>query len=193
MAKVICEFLDYLQLPEQYHVAREYQIYGLFHEMMSPMKRLNNLEKTQLKHISFANIMMNAVPDQRRFIRDIKKLIKDGTYTDFFAEQQPLEQEIENLYAAEEIHGKQDIDSFAQENRDITEKLQMSMERALQKSRSRQMKNKPIDNLTRCIDLLTEVDPRLFVRMNPEEKESLQAKLNEIANIAAAFQKELLE
>ena len=137
--------------------------------------------------------MMNAVPDQRRFIRDIKKLIKDGTYTDFFAEQQPLEQEIENLYAAEEIHGKQDIDSFAQENRDITEKLQMSMERALQKSRSRQMKNKPIDNLTRCIDLLTEVDPRLFVRMNPEEKESLQAKLNEIANIAAAFQKELLE
>ena len=193
VAKVICEFLDYLQLPEQYHVAREYQIYGLFHEMMSPMKRLNNLEKTQLKHISFANIMMNAVPDQRRFIRDIKKLIKDGTYTDFFAEQQPLEQEIENLYAAEEIHGKQDIDSFAQENRDITEKLQMSMERALQKSRSRQMKNKPIDNLTRCIDLLTEVDPRLFVRMNPEEKESLQAKLNEIANIAAAFQKELLE
>ena len=40
---------------------------------------------------------------------------------------------------------------------------------------------------------MTEVDPRLFVRMNPEEKESLQAKLNEIANIAAAFQKELLE
>ena len=193
VAKVICEFLDYLQLPERYHVAREYQIYGLFHEMMSPMKRLNNLEKTQLKHISFANIMMNAIPDQRRFIRDIKKLIKDGTYTDFFAEQQSLEQEIENLYAAEEILSKQDIDSFAQKNRDITEKLQRSMELALQKSRSRQLKNKPIDNLTRCIDLLTEVDPRLFVRLNPEEKESLQVKLDEIANITAAFKKELLE
>ena len=63
----------------------------------------------------------------------------------------------------------------------------------MQKSRSRQLKNKPIDHLTRCIDLLTEVDPRLFVRLNPEEKESLQVKLDEIANITAAFKKELLE
>ena len=108
-------------------------------------------------------------------------------------EQQPLEQQIQNLYAAEEIHSKQDIDSFAQKHHDFTEKLQLSMERALQKSRSKQLKNKPIENLTRCIDLLMEVDPRLFGRLDSEEKESLQAKLNEIANIAATFQKELLE
>lgn len=193
VARVICEFLDYLQLPEQYHVAREYQVYSLFHEMMAPMKKLNDLEKTQLKHIAFTNAMMNAIPDQRRFIRDIKKLIRDETYTDYFAEQQPLEQQIQNLYAAEEIHSKQDIDSFAQKHHDFTEKLQLSMERALQKSRSKQLKNKPIENLTRCIDLLMEVDPRLFGRLDSEEKESLQAKLNEIANIAATFQKELLE
>lgn len=193
VAKVICEFLDYLQLPEQYHVAREYQIYSLFREMMAPMKKLNDLEKTQLKHIAFTNTMMNAIRDQRGFIRDIKKLIRDETYTDYFAEQQPIEQQIQSLYAAEEIHSKQDIDFFAQKHHDITEKLQMSMERALQKSRSKQLKNKPIENLTRCIDLLTEVDPRLFGRLDSEEKESLQAKLNEIANIAATFQKELLE
>src|SRR5699024_3251642 len=77
VAKVICEFLDYLQLPEQYHVAREYQVYSLFREMMAPMKKLNDLEKTQLKHIAFTNTMMNAIQDQRRFIRDIKKLIRD--------------------------------------------------------------------------------------------------------------------
>ena len=193
VAKVICEFLDYLQLPEQYHVAREYQVYSLFREMMAPMKKLNDLEKTQLKHIAFTNTMMNAIRDQRGFIRDIKKLIRDETYTDYFAEQQPLEQQIQDLYTAEEIHSKQDIDFFAQKHHDITEKLQMSMERALQKSRSKQLKNKPIDNLTRCIDLLTEVDPRLFGRLDSEEKESLQSKLNEIANIAATFQKELLE
>ena len=193
VAKVICEFLDYLQLPEQYHVAREYQVYSLFREMMGPMKKLNDLEKTQLKHIAFTNTMMNAIQDQRRFIRDIKKLIRDEAYTDYFAEQQPMEQQIQSLYAAEEIHSKQDIDSFAQKHHDITEKLQMSMERALQKSRSKQLKNKPIDNLTRCIDLLTEVDPRLFGRLDSEEKESLQSKLNEIANIAATFQKELFE
>src|SRR5699024_12068592 len=56
---------------------RSSDLYSLFREMMGPMKKLNDLEKTQLKHIAFTNTMMNAIQDQRRFIRDIKKLIRD--------------------------------------------------------------------------------------------------------------------
>lgn len=32
IAGVVCEFLSYIKLPEQYHVAREYQVYSLFQE-----------------------------------------------------------------------------------------------------------------------------------------------------------------
>ena len=162
VAKVICEFLDYLKLPEQYHIAREYQVYSLFHEMMAQLKKLNDLEKGQLKHIAFDNVMMNAIPDQRKFIRDIKKLIRDNSYTEYFAEQQALEQQLYEQYVAEDIHSKQDIDSFAQKNHAIAEKMKNSMERALQKSRAQQVKAKPIDNMRKCIDLLTDVDTRLF-------------------------------
>ena len=45
IAEVICEFLDYIGLPEQYHVAREYQVYSLFQEMMTPLRKLDDDEK----------------------------------------------------------------------------------------------------------------------------------------------------
>lgn len=32
IAGVVCEFLSYIKLPEQYHVVREYQVYSLFQE-----------------------------------------------------------------------------------------------------------------------------------------------------------------
>lgn len=193
VAKVICEFLDYLKLPEQYHIAREYQVYSLFLEMMAQLKKLNDWEKVQLKHIAFDNVMMNAVPDQRKFIRDIKKLIRDDSYTEYFAEQQSLEQQLYEQYLAEEIHSKQDIDSFAQKNHTIAEKLKNSMERALQKSRAQQLKSKPIDNMRKCVELLTEVDTRLFAKMGPEDKENVQSELQELANIIEVFQRKLSE
>lgn len=38
IAEVINDFLKYIRLSEQYHVAREYQVYSLFQEMMAPLK-----------------------------------------------------------------------------------------------------------------------------------------------------------
>lgn len=181
------------KLPEQYYVARDYQVYSLFHEMMAPLKKLNDLEKVQLKHIAFDNAMMNAIPDQRKFIRDIKKLIKNDTYTDYFTEQQKIEQKILELYGVEEILSKQDVDAFAQNNQNIAAELQTSMERAMQKSRSALLKSKPAENVSKCIDLLMEVDTRLFPRMEQEDRDALQSNLSELSNIVAAFQKKLSE
>ena len=51
IAEVISEFLEYIKLPEKYHIAREYQVYSLFQEMMAPLHQLKDDEKQQLKVI----------------------------------------------------------------------------------------------------------------------------------------------
>lgn len=96
IAEVINDFLKYIRLSEQYHVAREYQVYSLFQEMMAPLKKLDIDEKKQLKIIVFNNVMMNAVSDQRKFIRDIKALINSGTYKSYFDDQKRLANIIRN-------------------------------------------------------------------------------------------------
>ena len=186
-AGMILEFLEYLRLPEKYHVAREYQVYSLCQEMAAPLKQLNEDEKKQLKTIAFHNTIMQAIPDQRKFIRDIKGLIKSGMYKSYFEEQEKWGQILSSKYADADIHDKADIDRFAANNSDITEELQLSMERALLKARSQQLKTKPSENVSKSISLMMEVDSRQFSRMNTEERETLKAGLDELAKIVDGF------
>lgn len=189
IAGVIVEFLSYLKLPEQYYVAREYQVYSLFQEMMTPLRQLNESEKQQLKYIAFNNAMMHAIPDQRKYIRDIKNLVKNGTYAAFLDEQQKWGNAIREKFEALDVRNKSDVDKFAEDNADITEELQLSMERAKLRARSQQLKAKPSENVSKSISLMMEVDPRQFERMSTEEKEALKAGLDELSKIVTGFRK----
>ena len=191
IAGIICEFLNYIRLPEQYHVAREYQVYSLFQEMMPALRALDDEGKGQLKVIAFNNTLLKAIKDQRKFIRDIRGLIKNESYAGYFEEQAQIAKEIEEKYAAIEVRSKDDADHFAAENAQITEQLQNTMERALLRARAQQVRNRPSENVTKSINLLMDVDPRLFGKMNEEEKDLLKAELVELERIVSSFKKQL--
>lgn len=190
---IICEFLEYLKLPEQYHIARDYQVYSLFQEMLTPLRQLDEEGKKQLKIIAFNNALMKAIPDQRKFIRDIKGMVKNGTYAAYFENQQKLTKTIQEKLNAAEIHSKEDIEKFVAKNAPVTEELQVSMERALLRSRSQFLKNKPVENVSKSIALMMDIDSRFFEKMDVEEKENLKAKLDELKEITEGFQKLLLK
>ena len=191
IAEIICEFLEYIGLPEQYHVAREYQVYSLFQEMVPLLKSLNNSEKAELKRIVFNNILLRAISDQRKFIRDFKGLIRSESYRGYFEDQKKWDAKIQETLKDAEIHSKSDLEAIASEHRDIAENLSMSMERALLRARSQKLKEKPTMNVSKSIDLMMDVDTRFFDRLSTEEKDNLKAGLDELIRIAETF-KELL-
>lgn len=191
IAEVICEFLEYIGLPEQYHIAREYQVYSLFQEMIPLLRSLDEKEKGELKRIAFNNILMKALPDQRKFIRDIKTLIRSDSYKVYFEDQRKWDAAIHEKLKDKEIHSKEDIDAFASENTDIANALAMSIERAMLHSRSQKLKERPAENVAKSISLMMNIDPRFFSRLGKEDKESLKAELTELIRIAKTF-KDLL-
>ena len=65
------------------------------------------------------------------------------------------------------------------------------MERALLRSRTQQLKNKPSENVRKSVDLLMDIDPRLFGKMGEEDKEELKAELLELERIVMSFRKQL--
>ncbi len=189
IAEVICEFLEYIGLPEQYHVAREYQVYSLFQEMIPLLRSLEENEKVELKQIAFNNVLVNAIPDRRKFIRDIKGLIRGGFYRDYFDDQKKWDAVIYEKLKTADIHTKEDIDAFASENADIADELAKSMERAMLRSRSQKLIEKPSENVSKSIALMMDIDTRFFDRLGMEEKESLKAELTELIHIAETFKK----
>jgi hypothetical protein len=67
--------------------------------------------------------------------------------------------------------------------------MQLSMEKALLRTRSKILKNKPSENVEKCITLMTDVDSRLFNKLEQEDKEKLKADLDELMKIAEHFKK----
>ncbi|MBP1578849.1 MAG: hypothetical protein J6B57_02030 [Oscillospiraceae bacterium] len=188
-AMLISEFLEYVKLPGQYHVARDYQVYSLFFEMLPLLSKMNGAEKERLKKIAFNNVLLKAVPDQRIFIRDIKKLVKNGLSEDFFSEQDNINKQITEKFSGVTPSGKADLDKFAVDCGDLADDIRCSMERALIRTRTQQLVNRPSENLLKCKTLLTDIDPRLFSKLEEEEKKSLIAELEELSRIADSFRK----
>ena len=187
VAKLVTEFLEHLTLDEQYFVARDYQTYDIFKEMIVVSKQLDTIEKEQLKTLTFNNIFMQAVSDHRKFIRDIKTLIRSNTYTSYFEEQLQIDKEIREKFDNAQIHTSEDVKEFVANNYELTLKLKISFENALQNSRKAQLISKPSENIQKSISLLMDIDPRLFSKLDPEEKETLKAEFQQLQTIAENF------
>lgn len=191
IAQIVTEFLAYIHLPGQYYAARDYQVYELFHEMLSPLKRLPEEDRPTLKAIAFTNTVLKAIPDQRKFIRDIKGLVSRNAYTNFFAEQEKQNVALAGELAKADIHCREDVDRFAGEHHDAAKNLAQSMEHALLASRSQVLKSKPVETVNRCISLMMDVDPRLFTRLDNEEKQELRNSMDELATVIEAYKKQI--
>lgn len=191
IAAVICEFLEYLHLPEQYHVAREYQVYSLLQEMMPCLKQLTGEERNQLKIIVFNNVLMKALLDQRKFIRDIKLLIRNDTHTMYFEDQVEINEQIHEKFDVIDVKTKDDLDRFARDNENITEELQVSLHRALLRSRKQQLKAKPAENIAKSVSLMTDFDARMFDKMEVDEKRQLKREMDNLAKVIYSYQEQL--
>lgn len=190
IAGLINEFLEYLSIPEQYHIARKYQVHDLFREMLPLFNSLSDEnEKNQMKVIAFNNTLIGAVPDQRKFMRDIKALVRSGNYKNYFDEQSVIAQEISKKYASIGNKTKEALDSFAEENSALAERMRFSMEKALLSLRAQELKARPVENIASCISLLLDIDSRLFVKLDPDEKSTLNAELSNLIETAENLKK----
>lgn len=88
--------------------------------------------------------------------------------------------------------GKADLDKFAEDCSELADDIRCNMERALIRTRTQQLVNRPSENVLKCRTLLTDIDPRLFNKLDEEEKQSLIAELEELSRIADSFRKMLL-
>ena len=191
IAGLIIEFLNAVGIPGQYHAARDYQVYDLFTQIQGLLRQLDDSEREQIKTIAFNNAVFGAERDQRKFIRDIKALVRTGNYKPYFAEQMTINERIREELAKTEIRGKEDLDRFALEHRRLADDLMNSLERAMQRSRSAQLKNKPAESVGKCITQMMDVDPRLFSRLEPDEKDALRSELDELMKLVESFRQQL--
>lgn len=191
-AKLIIEFLEFMGVAKQYHIAREMQVYSVFYEMVPLVKRCESKEsKNELKRSIFSNIMMGAVADQRKFIRNVKSMMDSGLYSSYIKKQNKIADEIEEKKKGRIITNKRDLDEFIKDNEDLSEDLQISMDRSLLQSKKAQTKSRPSQIVNKSLSMIMDIDTRIFDKLSEGEKEKLHTQLHKLTDAVSLIEDEV--
>ena len=91
VAKLLVEFLEYINAPRQFYIAREIKIGSPIEELGKLIKKCKNeTEINDLKICAFNNILMQPNGDLTRFIRNIKDIISTTHKSDFLKDQKEI-------------------------------------------------------------------------------------------------------
>ena len=71
---LLVEFLEYIHMPKQYHIARDYQVVSVIADLQPLLRKCSTPEmQEKVKNAVFANIMMRTIGDSRKYIRNLMK------------------------------------------------------------------------------------------------------------------------
>lgn len=192
-AKLIIEFLEFMGVARQYHIAREMQVYSVFFESVPLLRRCESEEKKdELKKCIFSNIMMGSFADQKKFVRNLKAMMDSGLYSSYIKKQTRIADEIEEKKLEHNITNKKDLDEFIKENEDLSEDLQITMDRSMLQSKKQQTKSRPSQIVNKSLSMLMDIDTRIIDKLSDVEKEKLNNQLHKLTDAVSLIKEEVV-
>jgi hypothetical protein len=192
VARLIMEFLDFAQTPGQYHIARDLQVYTVFVELLPLLNKCRSeKEKDELKRSVFTNALLGSFADQRKYVRNLKSLYGTQPYKTYMLRENKVAEQIAAEIEEYGIGGMEDLLVFVESQAETKAELTLSMEKALNQSRKAQTRSKPARNISKCIELLLEIDTDLFSRLTAEEIGQLKTQFAKLTEVETMLKKEL--
>lgn len=191
VANLMVEFLELINAPGQYYIARDLKLDGPLRELQRILKKIHNEDKREdFKNIAFTNMLMCPSKDLTRHIRKLAT-IAESKYADEFVESEleTAEDVINSLPAEGKVNN--DSISLLRGNSAINEKLNRTMEKFDNKAKISKSKNQPLQFMKKAIDNLSSVDLEIVKRLNEDQKSELMDSLEEIDGLLSDLKENL--
>ncbi|TDM41539.1 ParB/RepB/Spo0J family partition protein [Macrococcoides goetzii] len=192
-AKLMVEFLEFINMPEQYHVARDLEIEGPIREVEAVLKKAKDDETMEdIKNIIFASILMKPKGDITRYIRDFKNII-NSTYQDEFIEKQMdlTEKVLEKIDEAEEVNSEY-INHNVRSQEEIKDEMLEDFEKYQERLKKNKTLNSPSAQLEKAILAIESIDKNIIIKLNDESYYKLVDTLTELEDTINSFKAEVL-
>lgn len=187
-AMLLVEFLDFIHMPKQYHVARDYQVVSVIADLQ-PLLRKCDTEETRrkVKHAVFTNIFMKTIGDSRKYVRSLGAMMESGFFGAYIKEQERIGEKLRDDLDEAAPDNKKDLDFFVSVHEDAAESLQLSLDRSLLKAKKHETRNRPSQIVSKSITLLKDVDTRVFEKLTVAEREKLREQLDRLSTVVERF------
>jgi len=184
IAHLIVEFLEFINAPLQFHIAREMQIYSPIEALLPILKKCRtNDEKEDIKISVFTNVLMRSEGDMRLYVRSLKNIIGSAYQEAFIEEQRDIaEKVIDNLPPAGEVTDSV-IRDVIRADEEIVQRLSVSLEKAQLKVKKTETRNRPIQLVEKATEYLEGVDLNILKKLNDSDVQRLERQLNILKDI----------
>ncbi len=191
-AKLMVEFLEFINAPKQFHLARHFNLSDPLKELHVMMKKINDDDKREdLKNSVFAQFLMQPFGDTTRYIRKIKKIASSNKFlNEFLDEQINITQKVcDELEKHPKVTNKEI--NLIRTNNEIKREFEHSTEKYVIRVDGDTTRNQPIKQTEKAYDLLDLIDTKIIKKLNQEQKDEIREKLDMIDQIVLSIRSEL--
>ena len=193
IAKLMIEFLEFINAPGQFFIARDLQIYYPLEELSKILKKCRTEdEQEDLKAALFTNILMQPSTDMTRYMRNLKNIVGSDHQEQYLEEQHEIAERV--LYKLPEV-GKVNTTVIREQVRadtEITEEIQRSTEKAVTKVKKNETRNRPIQLAEKATTFLEDIDVNIIDKMNDSELKRMSRQLDRLEEVIAELREHLV-
>jgi len=180
-ARLLNEFLEYINAPKQYHIARELDIVSSIDTLNIILKKAFDEETQEKIKISvFTNIIMHTGSDLRAFVRDINKIATSQFFDEYIETQMPIAEQVSNMLQTVNVSNAKTISEVVRSNDKIRVDLEDSLEKSLYKAKRKETRSLPAKNIAKAKSLLEDIDFNIFRKLTAEELDDVSKELNRL-------------
>ena len=192
VAKLMVEFLEFINAPKQFYIARDLQLAFPLEELSKLLRKCHDDEETEdMKIAAFINILMQTSTDTGRFVRNFKSIIGSDYQEEFLEEQRELAaQVIDTLPPV----GKMDtttIREVIRANDEVVQSLERSMDKCLTKVKKNETRNRPVQLAEKATTFLESIDQHILLKLGDSELRRLDRQLAKLEAVIAQIRENL--
>ena len=191
IALLMAEFLEFIGRPNQFYLAREWDINGPLYEIDGALQKEKDEDrKEDIMLAMFTNLLIKPNQDMTRYIRIVKNLVADSEFgSDYLEDQLEKTEKVLDLMNKDDnpdisyntVRGNQElIDTFANSTELFEEKIKIS-----------QVRNKPLTLLEDCEKRIKDIDIHIIYRLDEDEQYEIKEKIKVLQNLLMRMDDEI--
>jgi hypothetical protein len=210
-AELMVQFLEFINAPGQYFIARDMELDGPLHELVGILnkefkridfKEINSPEyndkSEREEYLRIRNALFTAIftnrekGDLSRYLRDMGKFVIHSTNREEFLEEyeEVVEEVYETLQEAEEVT-VQKVKEIGRELEDVRKEGKDIIDKKIEDTQIKVARKKPVELLNSALADLDRIDLEQVCRMKDEDEKEFQAVLKKIESTLKQFGEKL--
>lgn len=192
-AKLMIEYLEFLNAPKQYHLIKELKLYYPIEELYKILKGFsdNDDRKEDIKSIVFANFTTQPEGDMTRYIRKIKKIVQSPKFlNDFIDDQMEITEEVVDTIDEHPVVTEKVISEDLRTEETVN-RFSQSTEKWPAKTQSDTSRNQPAQLIDKAYNAIDSIDTNIFLKLSDEQLSVVIDKLDKLSDIIEQVRSEL--